>query len=210
MGEKLSPGQLEALPLRESLESLVRHYHHLQNEHKRAPLESAPRRRIEERLLDVRARFDRLLEEWVQDEDLRQAWVEHLHNRAAAPSEPAAIHPLVFRGVSEVSGSAVEIRGRQGEELEVRVDGALVERRAGEKRLASPTPPLRFELEGVGEFVETFDASPESLSALADFLDDTAQPPPWDYAAELLADGEIETHFALTPRGRRALASRAA
>jgi hypothetical protein len=209
MGD-LPPGQLEELPLREELESLVRHYHHLQSEHKRAPLESALRRRIEERLLDVRGRFDRLLEEWVPDDDLRRAWVEHLHNRAPAPSEPAAIRPLVFRGISEVSGSVVEIRGKQGEELEVTVDGALVERLVGERRLASPTPPLRFELEGVGEFVETFDASPESLTALADFLDDTAQPPPWDYAAELLADGEIETHFALTPRGRRALASRAA
>jgi hypothetical protein len=203
--EKLPRGLLEPLPRREELEALVRYYHHLQNEHKRAPLESGMRRRIEERLLEVRQRFDRVLAEWVPEEDLRRAWWEHLHNRAPAPPGPASIRPLVFRGVSE-AGSVVEVRGKKGEELEVRVDGALIERIAGEKDFSSETPDLRFRLDG-NEAHETFSASPEAVAALADFLDD-GKAPPWDYAAELLADGLIDVHFALTPRGRRALASR--
>jgi hypothetical protein len=202
---RLRREQLEPLPRREELQALVRYYHQLQNEHKRAPLESATRRRIEERLLDVRRRFDRVLQEWVPEEELRKAWWQHLHNRAPEPAGPPEIRPLVFRGVSE-AGSVVEVRGKKGEELEVRVDGALTERIAGEKDFSPVTAPLTFRLNETHAH-ESFTASPEALDALADFLDD-GKPPPWDYASELLSDGLIDVHFALTPRGRRALASR--
>jgi hypothetical protein len=202
---KLPDGQLDALPRREELEAVVRHYHHLQNEHKRAPLESAPRRRIEEPLRDVRERFDRLLAEWVPDDHLQRAWSDHLHNRAPEPPGPPAIRPLVFQGVSE-AGSLVEVRGKKGEELEVTVDDVPYERIVGDDDFASAVPPLRFRLNG-NWVDQTFGASPEALAALADFVDD-GKAPPWDHAAELLADGLIDVHFALTPRGRRALASR--
>lgn len=202
--EKLPRDLLKPLPRREELEALAHHYHHLQNEHERAAVESSTRRRIEERLLDVRQRFDRLLEEWVPEE-LRRAWWEHLHNRAPVPSGPPAIRPLVFYGVTD-AGSVVEVRGRKDEELEVRVDGTLVERVVAERNLSSVTPPLRFRVDGI-EALETFTASPEALDALAEFLED-GNPPPWDHASELLADGLIDTHFAVTPRGRRGLASR--
>jgi hypothetical protein len=205
--ERLPRDQLAGLPLREELEALVRRYHHLQNEHKRAPLDSATRRRIEEHLLDVRGRFDRLLEEWVPDDELRQAWWLHLHNREPEPDGPPAIRPLVFRGVTEAAGSVVEIRGRQGEELEVWVDGALVERIAGEKDFAPVAAPLDYRYDGDVAH-ETFTASPEALDALEEFLADEGVSPPWEYASELLADGLIDTHFALTPRGRRALSQR--
>ncbi len=33
-------------------------------------------------------------------------------------------------------------------------------------------------------------------------------PPPWEHARELVAGGIVDTTFALTPRGRRALARR--
>ena len=56
------------------------------------------------------------------------------------------------------------------------------------------------------EFRETFAASPESLAALRGFLDGRS-PPPWDVAQELLADGIVDVHLGLTPRGRRALAT---
>jgi hypothetical protein len=163
------------------------------------------RRRIEERLLDVRQRFDRLLEEWVPEEELRRVWWEHLHYRAPVPSGPPAIRPLVFYGVTD-AGSVLEVRGKKDEELEVRVDGALTERVVADKDLSSVTPPLSFRVDGI-EAHETFTASPEALDALADFLDD-GKPPPWDHASELLSDGLIDAHFAVTPRGRRALASR--
>ena len=118
------------------------------------------------------------------------------------PSGPPAIRPLVFYGVTD-AGSVVEVRGKKGEELEVRVDGTLTERVVAEKDLSSVTPPLRFRVDGI-EALETFTASPEALDALADFLDD-GNSPPWDHASELLADGLIDTHLAVTPRGRRAL-----
>jgi hypothetical protein len=202
---RLRRNPVEPFPRREELETLVRYYHHLQNEHKRASLESGTRRRIEERLLGVRRRFDRVLEEWMPEEDLRRAWWEHLHYRAPEPSGPPAIRPLVFRGLSE-AGSLVEVRGKRGEELEVRVDGALIERIAGEKDFSSPTPPLSFRLNGT-DARETVAASAEAREALAAYLEDGGSPP-WDHASELLEDGLIDVHFALTPRGQRALANR--
>lgn len=199
-------GLLEELPRREELQALVRHYHHLQNEHQRASPEGGVRRRIEDRLLETRSRFDRLLAEWVPDEELRRAWLEHLHNRAPEPEGPPAIRPLVFRGLSE-AGSVVEVRGKQGDELELRIDGALVERIAAEKDFASKVAPLRVKLNG-GWVEETFGAPEEALDALAEFLDGGA--PPWEHASDLLADGLIDTNLSLTPRGHRALAARGA
>jgi len=204
--ERLPRDLLQPQPRREELEALVRHYHHLQNEHERASPESSTRRRLEERLLDVRERFDRLLEEWVPEDELRLEWREHLHNRAPMPSGPPAIRPLLFYGATD-AGSVVEVRGMKDEELEVLVDGALTERVVAGKDLSSVTPPLTFRVDGI-EAHETFTASAEALDALADFLDDDGRPPPWDHASELLADGLIDGHFAVTPRGRRALARR--
>jgi hypothetical protein len=196
---------VEELPRREVLQTLARRYHQLQNEHKRAGLESGVRRRIDEQLINVRERFDRLLEEWVPDSELRQAWREHLHNRVAAPAGPAAIRPLVFRGRSE-AGSVVEVRGKGGDELEVEIDGSLVARIVGEKDFAADIPTFRWHFDRV-EYEEVFDVSNEALDALADFLRNDASPP-WEHAAELLADGLIDTNAALTPRGRRAVSRR--
>jgi hypothetical protein len=199
--------RIATLPRRELLETLARAYHRLQNEHKRAAQESGNRRRIEERMLEVRERFDRLLVEWVPDDGDRRAWDEHLHYRRGAPAGPPAIRPLVFRGVSD-DGSVVEVRGTQGEELAVEVDGALVVRVAAEKDFASTMPGLTFGLDGVG-FHESFEASEAAVDALAEFVEGgSAGPPPWDVAEELLADGLVDARFALTPRGRRALAGR--
>jgi hypothetical protein len=110
----------------------------------------------------------------------------------------------VFRGTAEASGSVVEVRGRQGEELAVEIDGSLVERVAAAKDLAVGTPPARLRIDGF-EFEETFGVSAEALEAFTDFLDD-GDSPPWNYAEELLGDGLVDTHFAVTARGRRAIA----
>jgi hypothetical protein len=192
---------LEALPLREELEALARSYHHLHNELERAGAESSVRRELEEKLLDVRERFDRVLDEWVADPELRDAWRAHLHNRVPKPDEPAAIRPLVFQGRSDVTGSVVEIR--RGDGLEVIVDGSLVERVVGDKDFEVDVSPARFRLNGT-VFLETFNASPSAVAALREFTESMTTPP-WDYASELLADGLIDVHFDLTPRGRRAL-----
>jgi hypothetical protein len=204
---KARHADLQAFPEREMLEALTRHYHHLQNEHKRAAPASSMRRRIEPRLLSVHEQFERFVEEWVPNEDLQQAWREHLQNRAPEPTGPPAIRPLAFRGVSD-AGSVADVRGKPDEELAVVIDGSLAERIVAANDLASRHPSLRLRLDDI-EFVETFSASADALEALEDFLTD-GESPPWEYAPELLADGLIDTHFALTPRGRRALARRAA
>jgi hypothetical protein len=197
--------KLEKVPLREELEALVHSYHHLQNEHHRAAPESSIRRRLEDELLDVRERLDRLLEEWIPDDDLRNEWHAHIDNREPEPERPGSIEPLVFEGRSEVSGSIVEIRGRP-DELRVEVDGSLVERVVAGKDFSVTTPPARFRLND-NVFEEMFSASRDALDGLASFVDSDG-PPPWEHASELLADGLIDSHFDLTPRGRRALALR--
>ena len=194
------------LPRREMLEALVRYYHHLQNEHKRSAPSSSVRRRIDERLADAHERFERLLEEWVPEDDLRRAWHDHLQYRAPVPEGPAPIRPLVFRGVSD-AGAVVEIRGRN-DELDVEIDGSLVERVSASSVLASSLPLVRFRLDH-SEFQEMFSVSDQALRALERFVS-AGGSPPWEHAPELLADGLIDTHADLTPRGRRALASRGA
>src|SRR5919108_1012381 len=186
--------EVETLPRREELDALAHYYHHLRNEHERSQPESSMRRQLEDRLLEIRERFERLLEEWVPDPDLQEEWREYLRNRRPEPSGPPAIRPLVFQGRAEASGSIVEVR-RKGDELQVEVDGSPLERVAAEKDLSVPNPALRFRLNGM-EFEETFNASPESLRALADLLDQGGSPP-WQHASELLADGLIDIHFDL-------------
>jgi hypothetical protein len=197
--------KLEALPLREELEALARHYQHLQVEHQNASSGSSARRHLEDKLLRVRERFERVLSEWVPEEELREAWRAFLEHHGPVPDGPSAMEPVVFRGRSKVTGSVVEIR-ESGDELRVEVDGSLVERVAAEKDFAATEPVVTFRLNGQ-EFEELFEASDEALQALAEFLE-RGESPPWEYASELLADGLIDVHFALTPRGRRAVASR--
>jgi hypothetical protein len=192
------------VPLHEELDALARHYHHLQVEHQNAQPESSNRRRLEEKLLRGRERLERVLEEWVPEEQLREAWRAYLNHHGPEPDGPPAIQPLVFRGRSEVTGSIIEIRG-SGDELRVEVDGGLIERVAAEKDLSSPEPVVRYRL-NENEYDEIFAALDEALQALAEFLD-RGESPPWEHASELLADGLIDVHFALTPRGHRALAN---
>jgi hypothetical protein len=192
---------------REELETLARHYHRLNSEHEQAHLESSVRRRLEARLIEVRERFDRLLDEWVPDADLREAWRRYLEHRAPEPDSPTPTPRLAFRGRSD-AGSTAEVVGDDDDDLEVVVDGALVARIAGKKDFARTDPFARFDLDGL-EFAETFDASPDALAALAEFVESESWKdlePPWSYASELLTDGLVDVNFALTARGRRALA----
>jgi hypothetical protein len=196
--------EVDVLPIREELDALAHGYQHLRTELKNEGPESSTRRRLGNEEKRVRDRFERLLEEWVPDDELRDAWRTHLESHGPAPAEPEAIRPRAFMGVHETSGSVVEVRGRGDDEYEVWVDGSLVERVAAQKDFGSDHR-ARFRFDDM-EFYETFAASTEALQALADFLAGEGQRPPWEYASELLADGLIDTHFALTARGRRALA----
>jgi hypothetical protein len=195
--------KVASLPLHEELDALARHYHHLQVEHQNAQPESSARRRLQDKLLHVRERLDRVLEEWVPEEELRQAWRAYLEHHGPEPDGPAAIQPVVFRGTSEVTGSIVEIRGSR-DELRVEVDGVLIERVTAEKDFSATEPVVRYRV-NENEYDEIFAASDEALQALAEFLE-RGESPPWEHASELLEDGLIDVHFALTPRGHRALA----
>jgi hypothetical protein len=197
--------EASALPLREELHALVHHYQHLHNELEHEKAEGSTRRELEQKVLETRERVDRVLEEWVPDEELREQWREHIHNRRPEPDEPAGIEPLAFQGVTD-AGSTVQILG-QADEYQVWVDGSLQERIAARKDLSVDKPDLRFRWDGK-EIAETFNASEEALTALARYRYDPGSSPPWEYASELLADGLIDVHFDLTPRGKRALAAR--
>ena len=193
-----------ALPLREELRALVHHYQHLHNELEHEKPEGSTRRELENKLRDVRERFDRLLDEWVPDDELHEQWREYMHSRRPEPDEPAGIEPLAFQGVND-AGSVVQLRG-QADEYQVWVDGSLQERIAAQKDLSVDKPVLHFRWDGK-EIAETFNTSEEALDALAQYRDDADSSPPWDYASELLADGLIDIHFDLTPRGKRATAA---
>ena len=185
--------------------ALVHHYQHLHNELEHEKPEGSTRRQLEQKLLDTRERFDRMLEEWVPDEELREQWREYIHNRRPEPDEPAAIEPLAFQGVDD-AGSVVQVRGK-ADEYQLWVDGSLQERIAARKDLSVDKPVLHFRWDG-REIAETFNASEEALNTLAAYTDDRNASPPWEYASELLADGLIDVHFDLTPRGKRATATR--
>jgi hypothetical protein len=197
--------EASALPLREELAALVHHYQHLHNDLVHEKPEGSTHRELEDKLLDVRERFDRLLDEWVPDEELREQWREYIHGRRPEPDEPAGIEPLAFQGVDE-AGSVVQVRG-QADEYQVWVDGSLQDRIAARKDLSVDTPVLHFRWDRK-EIAETFNASEDALNALAAYRGEQDASPPWEYASELLADGLIDVHFDLTPRGKRAIAAR--
>lgn len=189
---------------RDELEALVTEYRHVRVEHARAHRGGRVRRRLDRRLVQVDARFERLLREAVADAEVRRAWLEHLRNGAPAPAEPsAAAPPLVFRGRSE-TGSLVEVRQRPEGDYDVVVDGAAVERVAAVDDLAQTGPGVAFRLGGV-VFQEVFALSPEALTALARFVSEPGSGPPFDRAQELIADGLVDRDLGLTARGRRAL-----
>jgi len=197
--------EASTLPLREELAALVHHYQHLHNDLEREKPEGSTWRELEQKLLDTRERFDRLLEEWVPDDEVREQWREYIHNRCPVPDEPAGIEPLVYQGVTD-AGSLLQVRG-QADEYQVWVDGSLQERIAARKDLSVDRPYLHFRWDGK-EIAETFNTSEDALTALARYRYDPELSPPWEYASELLADGLIDVHFDLTPRGKRAIAAR--
>ncbi len=178
------------------LEEIVREYHHLQEEHRRAGPEGTARRRLETRLEELEQRFEHRLLEELGSEDERVAWRARLHHGAGAPLvAPSA--PLVFEGRS-AAGSTVEIRERPDGDYDVEIDGAPVERLSG---------PIDFHVyvDGDRRFREVFDVPGATLEAFAAWVAGPAGEPPWEHLHELLGAGLVDRHFGLTERGRRAL-----
>jgi hypothetical protein len=192
---------------RDELEATVVEYHHVQSEHRRAGVEGSVRRHLHTRLARLGARFERLLDESVPDEGAREAWRRRLHNGSPAPAEPRPPEPpLLFKGRS-TAGSVAEVRKRADGDCDLAVDGSLLERLAAARELAEGAIPLTFRIDGQ-EFREIFEAPARAVAAARAYFSDPSGEPPWQHAPALAADGLIDGTFALTPRGRRALAGR--
>lgn len=189
------------------LDMLVHEVLRVHNEHARATSESV-RRKLHARLLDLEERFERALTESVPDEAVRRAWREHLRGHGPAPAEPRPPPNIVFRGRSE-AGSDVVVHVASNGELRVDVDGGILDH-GGALNLRQDGERAFFEIAGVGDFGETFVASPEAIEALRVWIDEPRGKPPWEHLRELADDGLIGKDFALTPRGRRALGRAAA
>lgn len=180
-------------------------FRHVREEHRGTRPEGSTRRHLAARLEELEERFERLLTTWEQDEERRAAWRDHL--QTGAPPPPwTPVAPVVFRGV-RAGGSRVEIRRRADHEYDLLVDGVRAERLLDVRGVEATAPGSPVVIGGV-ECREVFDARGEALDALRSFVEAPEGPPPWQYAWELLEDGLIDVEFALTPRGRRALAVR--
>jgi hypothetical protein len=192
---------------RDRLETIVADYQHAHSEHRRAGAEGSVRRHLHTRLERLEAHFERLLEESVADEAAREAWRRSLHEGSPAPAEPRPPEPvLLFKGRSS-AGSVLEVRQRADGDCDVLVDGARLERVAAAEELAERESPLTFRIDDQ-EFQEIFEAPTPAVAAARAHFSDLSGKPPWQHAAALAADGLIDGTFALTARGRQALAAR--
>ncbi|MFT3767702.1 MAG: hypothetical protein QM820_19790 [Minicystis sp.] len=194
-------------PSRDDLLLIAHEHNHVHIDLQRATAESV-RRKLEARMLEIEARFERELSETITDEALRKAWRDHLHRRGPAPGEPPQVSPLLFRGKSEVGSEAVVREGPDGE-LQIAVDGAVIDRR---RRLDLAADPTGAELRAGtrSPFRESFDLPPEALDALRAWVERPRSEPPWPWLRALAAEGLVDGHFALTDRGRRAIVRKAA
>jgi hypothetical protein len=113
---------------------------------------------------------------------------------------------LLFKGRSS-AGSVLEVRQRADGDCDVLVDGARLEGVAAAEELAEREIPLTFKIDDQ-EFQEIFEAPTAAVAAARAHFSDPSGEPPWQHAAALAADGLIDGTFALTARGRRALAAR--
>ncbi|MGK4007994.1 hypothetical protein WMF31_35585 [Sorangium sp. So ce1036] len=187
---------------RDDLLALVHEHNHVHNEHRRTTAESV-RRKLDARVLEIEDRFERALAEAIPDEALRRAWRDHLHRRGPAPDEPPPVSPLVFRGRSEVGSEAVAREKAGG--IHIEVDGAVYDRRRGLDLAADPAG-TELRVGTLPPFRERFELPAEALDALRAWVERPDTEPPWRWARELVAEGLVDGHFALTDRGRRALA----
>ncbi|GIW73078.1 MAG: hypothetical protein KatS3mg102_2620 [Planctomycetota bacterium] len=196
------------MSLREELEQLAHDFQHLKTEHNQLSPGSSQRRHLEAKMAELERKFTSLLEHWITDPAVREGWRRRFHHGEPAPDEPALESGLLFRGRSD-AGALVELRLDREGRCEVWVDGELVGRHDEQPQLDAQPREEPYELFGF-RLYEEFAAAPEALAALADYRARPSGEPPWEHAAALLADGLIDRHFAITPRGRRALATLAA
>ena len=184
------------------LRALAHRQADLHRRHAAAGDVSADRRRLEQAMADDRRAFARLLVEHVEDESARAAGRAAFDRHGPVPAAPAdVLGRLVYRGTTEV-GTELEIVERADGEHEVLLAGAVAERVVDRLRLPAHATDV-LDLGGTRSR-ERFASSRAALDALAASGREGATPP-WDHADELLADGLVDDHVAVTDRGRRAL-----
>lgn len=184
----------------ELLRTLGERYRHVEQEHQRQPPRGATRHRIETEMTDIHDHFERLLLEWVGEDELRARWRDFLHGRADAPDAPKLPAPPVFKGRTD-AGAVLEVRP-VADGYDIVLDGARIDHNEVPWHLE---PDMRGSVTIAGQTCdETFDAPESAVNELAEFLAGRAAPP-WRWARELLDDGLIDPELALTPRGERRL-----
>lgn len=146
-------------------------------------------------------RFERLLEHWVHDVQVREYWRAFFYHGAAEPEQPRLASPP-FRGTNE-AGAIVEVHESGVGGYDVLLDGAHVDHY--EHPWDQHTD--RFEPVVIGEWTcqETFAAPEAAREALDFFVGNPDSEPPWHWAPALFEDGLIDSNFSLTLRGARAL-----
>lgn len=184
---------------------LVDAFHHERETHRRAAPGTHARSAAAARLRDLDAAFERRLRAWAADERLRQAWRKTLHHGAPAPHEPGPLPKVAFRGRSDAGSEAVAFAGADGM-VDLHIDGTLA-RRLPSLALTTRGGHATLEIDGLPVFEERFAAPRAAREALDAWVSHPDGAPPWLHAAALVTDGLIDRHFALTPRGRRALAA---
>jgi hypothetical protein len=188
---------------RVALANIVREYRRVHGE-RRHPATTAQRlqRHFEREAAALAATFERLLGEWIHAGDEQDAWRAALHNHAAIPEGVGApTSRLIFRGRT-AEGVEVDVRERADGQIEIDLDGQLSERLVDR---------LELTFDGGGwvqiadvHAQETFDVPTRAMQALRRWMR-RGGTPPWEHVQSLLAEGVVDEHFAITPRGRRAL-----
>jgi protein required for attachment to host cells len=199
--------------LTQKLAEVAREYHQLHNQRQTRGSEgegNAAHRHLGQKMADLAARFERLVEHWVADADLAAAWRRHLYDGAPPPAGPRLAEPPLFRGRTD-AGARIEVRrapSESGAAYDVFSDGAHIAREYSPWELE----PEAIEPVTVADqpCTDTYDASPAAIDALGAFLDSPGTEPPWRFARELYEDGLIDFELALTARGRRCLGHPAA
>lgn len=177
-------------------------YRHVQQEHDREPVDHPTRRVLEGKLRRIGERFEQLLAQWVQDEELRGRWTQYLRAGGDPPEGPEMAAPPEFKGITD-AGSHVEVRAGDDGGYDVVVDGRV----ESHEFVPWYLEPDMIEPIRIGDHTcrEVFDAPAEAVRALSTFLDTPGSAPPWAWGRALLEDGLIDDNFGLTPRGRRRL-----
>jgi hypothetical protein len=190
------------------LDSLVSEYHHVREELRREGKEGSWRRRFETKLEDMQADFERALSRWVQDDDQRRQWREHIYHQASRPDGLELGEPPLFVGESQ-SGTSIFVR-LDGDDTVVTADGSIADRRPAppdEELERTPRSLLRKVFPNQ-EVREVFGAPEPALGEFVEFVLGGGGEPPWEHARELYSDGLIDVDFSVTGRGRRLVNSR--